>query len=68
MNNVRLSQAAHMLLSTGEDITEIAFGAGFNNVSYFDRQFKKIYGFSPKDYRNATRTEVLGRKQAEKAL
>ena len=57
-----------MLLSTGEDITEIAFGAGFNNVSYFDRQFKKIYGFSPKDYRNATRTEVLGRKQAEKAL
>lgn len=57
INSVRLSQAAHMLLSSADDITDIAVGVGFNNVSYFDRQFKRLYGFSPKDYRASCKRE-----------
>lgn len=43
---------AEMLLSRGNDkIINIAFDCGFNNVSYFNRTFRKKYGISPTQYR-----------------
>lgn len=48
---VRIEKAIERLLKTDETITEIAFACGFNNQTYFNRQFKKINGLSPRDYR-----------------
>jgi AraC family L-rhamnose operon transcriptional activator RhaR/AraC family L-rhamnose operon regulatory protein RhaS len=47
----RINRARHLLRHTDRRITEIAFDVGFNDSNYFTRQFGKITGFSPRDYR-----------------
>ena len=34
-----------------KDISEIAYETGFSNVSYFNRQFKRLTGVTPSVYR-----------------
>ncbi|QEC42601.1 helix-turn-helix domain-containing protein [Pseudobacter ginsenosidimutans] len=47
----RLNYACKLLLSDSFNITQVAFRAGFNNLSYFNRQFKKMKGISPLQYK-----------------
>jgi AraC-like DNA-binding protein/mannose-6-phosphate isomerase-like protein (cupin superfamily) len=47
----RINRACSMLRHTDKQITEIAFEIGFNDSNYFTRQFRKVTGFSPRDYR-----------------
>lgn len=49
--NYRLSKAADMLISTGLTIAEISIQNGFNDPSYFSKQFKSAIGLSPQKYR-----------------
>ncbi len=51
INTKRLESAAAMLKKTDFPITDIALRAGFNNVSYFNRLFKKHFNVSPSEYR-----------------
>jgi AraC-like DNA-binding protein len=47
----RLHRAALRLRRTREEISAIAFAAGFNDLSTFNRRFKKVMGASPGTYR-----------------
>lgn len=47
---LRLNRAA-TLLRRGEDVTNAAFAAGFNDSNYFARQFRKTFGIPPSEYR-----------------
>ena len=38
-------------LFTDDEVASIAYQVGFNNVSYFNRQFKKQYNTTPKEFR-----------------
>lgn len=40
-------------------ISEVASKSGFNNLSYFTRQFKKQEGLSPKQYQQKIRTVII---------
>ncbi len=51
--HVRLAGAARRLKHTSESIAEIAVAAGFSDQSYFDRCFRKAYGQTPRDFRQA---------------
>ena len=51
LNEVRIQEACSLLLKPDLNISEICFQTGFNNISNFNRQFKKITGFTPKEYR-----------------
>ena len=48
LNDYRLEIAAELLTTTTDNILDIAFATGFNNISYFNRCFKKKYGVSPR--------------------
>ncbi|WP_283682285.1 AraC family transcriptional regulator [Parablautia sp. Marseille-Q6255] len=49
--NYRLKEAALLLSKTEEKISAIARAAGFPNVDYFCRLFKKRYHLTPTEYR-----------------
>lgn len=51
LNDYRLSVASQMLLSGAEGILEVAQGVGFENLSYFNRLFKRKYGVTPGQFR-----------------
>lgn len=51
VNRVRISHARRLLSATGDDITDISMQVGFNNVTYFNRLFKKLVGTTPGEYR-----------------
>lgn len=48
----RISTAVGLLSSTDLPIIEIGMQCGFDNPSYFSKQFKEITGFTPREYRN----------------
>lgn len=52
VNELRLGFAARMLIETDESISEICFVCGFNNISNFNRLFKKSKNCSPSEFRN----------------
>jgi transcriptional regulator GlxA family with amidase domain len=47
----RVNRAATLLRKEEGSITEIAFQVGFSDSNYFTRQFRKVFGVSPRDYR-----------------
>jgi len=49
----RLHVAALLIVQTDERISQIAYSVGFNDVSNFNHAFKKRYGVSPGEYRQA---------------
>ena len=51
LNQYRLEMASRQLAKTELPITTIALESGFNNISYFNRVFKKKFGVTPKEYR-----------------
>ena len=52
VNNYRLTVAGRQLRDTQDDVASIAYQVGYNNVSYFNRQFKKQYGMTPREFRS----------------
>lgn len=51
LNRVRVHHAKQFLSGTSAQIIEIALECGYNNVTYFNRVFKKIQGVTPSEYR-----------------
>lgn len=47
----RLHRAAVRLRRSDESITDIAFGVGFNDLSTFNRHFRRVMGASPSAFR-----------------
>ncbi|RZK50875.1 MAG: AraC family transcriptional regulator [Pedobacter sp.] len=48
---IRLGHASRKLIDTSESVAEVAYNCGFNNISNFNRIFKKKKGCTPKEFR-----------------
>lgn len=59
LSYIRLKNASLELLSTQHSITEVAINCGFNDSNYFKDAFKKMYGLSPRAYRNSRTTDYI---------
>lgn len=53
INEIRIKYACRLLKNTRHNIIEVCFESGFNNLSNFNRQFRKIMNCSPVEYRKA---------------
>jgi AraC-like DNA-binding protein len=53
LTEVRLGHASRMLISTTKTIAEIAYSCGFNNISNFNRIFRKKKGCTPRELRES---------------
>lgn len=53
----RVEQAGRMLKDSTKSVLEISLDCGFSNVSYFIRQFRKIMGVTPGEYRGVSDTD-----------
>jgi transcriptional regulator GlxA family with amidase domain len=49
----RMRSAGHALVTTNDSIKVIAFNSGYANTENFCRAFRKFFGRSASDYRNA---------------
>jgi AraC-like DNA-binding protein len=57
---MRLGYASRMLVDTSRSISEICFDCGFNNLSNFNRIFKKRKGCAPSEFReNYHKTRII---------
>ncbi|MBP1676462.1 MAG: transcriptional regulator, AraC family [Bacteroidetes bacterium] len=60
LNDLRLGIASRCLIDTTKTIAEISYECGFNNLSNFNRIFKKRKGSTPKEFReNYAKMRVL---------
>lgn len=51
LTEIRLNHAAKLLVESKADVIQIAYESGYNNMSNFNRQFKKKFLMSPKKYK-----------------
>jgi YesN/AraC family two-component response regulator len=50
----RIVQATkHMQQNTYDSISDIAGAVGFNNISYFNKVFKKVMNCTPSEYKKS---------------
>jgi AraC-like DNA-binding protein/quercetin dioxygenase-like cupin family protein len=52
LNDLRINEACHLLLSSEENISKIAHDCGFESLSYFNRVFLKKKQLTPSGFRN----------------
>ncbi len=54
INRLKTAYATELINSGMHTITDACYLSGFENVSYFSREFKKKYGVSPLEYKHAS--------------
>lgn len=59
LTQLRINAACEALLSTDQKISDIALNCGYANLSNFNRQFLKMVGCSPNQYRKKNHTITL---------
>ena len=52
LNRLRISNACRQLIKTDAPVTKVAVDCGYDNLSYFNRQFKRLMGRSPREFRS----------------
>lgn len=51
VTDLRLEHSANLVLASNLSITDICYECGFNNLSWYYKQFIKKYGMTPLEYR-----------------
>ncbi len=51
LNKIKVEFACKLLMNKEISITEVAYDSGFNNLSHFNKQFKKVTNLQPSEYR-----------------
>jgi signal transduction histidine kinase/ligand-binding sensor domain-containing protein/DNA-binding response OmpR family regulator len=60
IRNLRLEQAARLIVEDKINVTQVAYAVGFNNQTHFSTVFKKHFGLSPSEYAE----QKTGKKKA----
>jgi signal transduction histidine kinase/DNA-binding response OmpR family regulator len=55
VRSLRLRKAQELLITSGLNISQVAYAVGFDNPKYFSRVFSEEFGVSPANYRLSAR-------------
>ncbi len=58
LTEIRIGYACELLREGTMDVTRVCFASGFNNLSNFHKQFKKIMRLTPSEYRQQSLRKV----------
>jgi len=58
VNDIRIMHSCKLLSETDKTVIEIAFECGYENTSYFNRQFRIFRKTSPKSFREEIRNKI----------
>lgn len=58
VNEMRITEACHLLTTSDQDILDIALSCGYSNVSHFNRQFLENKQQTPSQYRASQRLKM----------
>ena len=64
LNDVRVGYACKLLLEDQYNVSRICYESGFNNMSNFNLQFRKITGKSPLQYKQRIKLKALNGQDA----
>ena len=65
MASIKLERAVGQMTTTDASLTTIAFDAGFNSVSSFERAFRRFYSMTPRDVAAVCRQQPFNRNADE---
>ena len=65
LNRVRVGKARDMMGLEGKNVSEACFAVGFNDLSYFARVFKSVFGMTPSTYRKGL---LYGDEESDAAI
>lgn len=51
LNKIKAEFACKLLMNNDLSILDVCLDSGFNNLSHFNKQFKRVTGVTPKEYR-----------------
>jgi AraC-like DNA-binding protein len=51
LNEIRIRNAARLLVQENTPISSICYTVGYNSITNFNKQFKQVMGATPKEYR-----------------
>ena len=51
LNKIKINYSCQLLLNTDLNIVDISYDCGFNNLSHFNKQFRKFLGKTPSQFR-----------------
>jgi len=51
VKEVRFKRAAEFIAENKYTVYEVAYMVGYTDTKYFSKEFKKLYGVSPRDYK-----------------
>ena len=58
LTEIRIAYACERLMEGNLDVTQVCFASGFNNLSNFHKQFKKVMDLTPSEYRHKSLKKV----------
>ncbi|HKJ41678.1 MAG TPA: AraC family transcriptional regulator, partial [Sunxiuqinia sp.] len=58
LNQIKVESACKLLMNRDLGIIDVSLDSGFNNLSHFNKQFKKVKGMTPSAYRKQFRELV----------
>jgi AraC-like DNA-binding protein/mannose-6-phosphate isomerase-like protein (cupin superfamily) len=58
VNEIRIAYSCRLLNNNNYSVTHACFESGFNNLSYFNRQFKQVMKVSPQHYQKWKKAAV----------
>ena len=53
LNEIRIKNASRLLVKDNTPISQVGYVVGFNSITNFNKQFKQITGYTPKEFREA---------------